>query len=867
MSNKYISLVITIVVLIVSLQCSQRESIGRPGFFAHYTEYGEDDAITGPFPDVVVNIDDKKQIVFCRETSYRPFLLTGGYEFLFDEIIPRTGDGTSRRPDKNNIYSYIRIIDQSSEKILVHWRYMPDIKNVVFEGVVHEYFTIYPDGKVHREIRQGEANLVDFRDPQNKTIQDLQLIDSGINVLSTVMPALSKSDIPALTGNPMFEKLSFPSPSLYWPFDEGRKNRKYEEKDFVFDVMNMIPCKILGNIALWKNGVSGTALAFDGYQSKVRMAKGILTQSLKNWSMEAWVALGVYPWQWGSLVDISERGEGLTIGITDLGEFGLKYVRGDTIIKVLTDEQIPLSEWTHVGISFDQINKIITLFLNGKPVHQEELTIGQLKLPNTELSIGLNKIPLRTTQHVSRDYPPEVRTPKGNQPMIYGIEGLIDEVRLYLKTLTNDQILESFNYLKPSDEIKKNPDLEKRILPGMVDGRAAEKFSAVYTNLKYHDLWDNLWRSSDYPDVVVRFDELPTSVVYWRGSNYGPGWVTENNIWMSDQSCEIYHEYGCAEHMADKQNRHSHVRIIENHDARVLIHWRYASVDILYEFENERIWADEYHYIYPDGTAIRYVTYHDEPTGWQDVQFFAPAGSPPEDQIDLQALTVANLKGEIYKMDWSDGIPENELEDALISIVNFKSEYKVLVIYPDEVEGIGAWGEQERATPETHFAGPWNHWPVSQMPNDGRYAMRTDRVTHSALGGAGPSEYAIYGFTNKEISELVPLTRFWNRAPEINVRNGAATTEFKMSEKAYHVDVTGAKVDLEIKASSDSPLYNPVFVLKNWNGTQASITIDGKKIETGPNCRIGSRYTSNGINLIVWIRMNRENTVNTLFEK
>jgi hypothetical protein len=583
--------------------------------------------------------------------------------------------------------------------------------------------------------------------------------------------------------------------------------------------------------------------------------------------MQAWVALGAYPWLWGALVDVTEKGEGLTIGITDVGEFGITYKSAKTEFKFVTKQQIPLYKWTHVGVVYDQPGKKITLYINGKPVSTESIDIEQMVLPNTELSIGLNKSANITSEHVSRDYPPDVRTPKGNQPMIYGIEGLIDEIRIYDVALVPDRMLKSYRNLIPSDKIIENPDLERRILPGMVDGKNADRFGARYTNLKYHDLWDNLWRSSDYCDVVVRFDELPANVVYWRGPNYGPGWVTENNIWMSDQSCEIYHEYGCAEHMADKQNRHSHVRIIENHDARVLVHWRYASVDILYNFENERVWADEYHYIYPDGTAIRYVTFHDEPTGWQDVQFFAPAGSTPEEQIDLQALTVANLDGEVFKMDWSDGIPKNVLGDALISIVNFKSEYKVMVIYPDEVDGIGAWGEMERATPETHFAGPWNHWPVSQMPNDGRYAMRSDRLTHSALGGAGPSDYAIYGFTNKNISELVPLARFWNRAPGISSLKGALNAQFKMSEKAYMLDVNASLVQLTINASAASPLFNPAFVLKNWKQQSAKIKIDGQPLAEGKECRIGSRRTAQGIDLIVWLKMHREDAVKVEFGK
>ena len=33
---------------------------------------------------------------------------------------------------------------------------------------------------------------------------------------------------------------------------------------------------------------------------------------------------------------------------------------------------------------------------------------------------------------------------------------------------------------------------------------------------------------------------------------------------------------GDFEPMSDKQDRYSHVRIVENNDARTVIHWRYA---------------------------------------------------------------------------------------------------------------------------------------------------------------------------------------------------------------------------------------------------------------------------------------------------
>ena len=55
--------------------------------------------------------------------------------------------------------------------------------------------------------------------------------------------------------------------------------------------------------------------------------------------------------------------------------------------------------------------------------------------------------------------------------------------------------------------------------------------------------------------------------------------MTENGLWMGDQSIELWSGksgWGSSENMADKQTRYSHVRLIENNDARVVVHWRYA---------------------------------------------------------------------------------------------------------------------------------------------------------------------------------------------------------------------------------------------------------------------------------------------------
>lgn len=141
--------------------------------------------------------------------------------------------------------------------------------------------------------------------------------------------------------------------------------------------------------------------------------------------------------------------------------------------------------------------------------------------------------------------------------------------------------------------------------------------------------------------------------------------------------------------------------------------------------------------------------------------------------------------------------------------------------------------------------------------------MRTDRVTHSALGGAGPETMAIYGFTNQDISTLVPLARFWNYPPEVEVLSGAKSVEYDQSQKAYILDGTGGNISLSIEASESSPLQNPCFVIRNMLRAQVNLSMDGVALEKGSDYRYGYVPSEGGYNLVVWLnaQANQKTTI------
>ena len=825
----------------------------------------------GPYAGLVVNVATGRRLVFGRAAGYLPYLETPKGRFPLQPL-------ADCRPDALCLCSFVRVVEDQPERIVVHWRHVPDPASVVMTEVVHEVFTITPDGKVRREVRVGTPKIEDFNDPANVTIQELNLTDDGVTESSLTKAAQSDSPIPPVAGAPV-RQTPARRPALGFMLDDGLVANRGEARELVSGTL----CPVTGNKALWKKGVSGTALAFDGYFSKIELPKAKAPALTNELTVEAWVALGAYPWNDAGIVHCSAgspitpedykhgyrdpytyrpwKMEGYLLGVDPYGRpiFKLngRQVGGGVLEPkdtVPVREVLPTYRWTHLAGTYG--NGRMCLYVDGRLVASEPAS-GPVVLPGRNVLIGLNGDAQRVSDPVSHSK----RAANNNLPLVYGIEGLIDEVRVHAQSLSADEIRGSFEAFCPPPAAVTGPDLERRILPGTVTGQPAAKFGASCETLKFHELWDNLWRPDPYRDIVVRFDTLPGRVVFWQGINSGSGWVTENNKWMADQSWEIGGVHGCAEHMADKRGRFNHVRLIESTDARVVVHWRYASIDVGYVFGRTGIWADEYYTIYPDGVGVRYVEGIN--SGWHDTQFLCEPGTTCLDNIDLTALTVANTKGRSADLTWRlpNHVPPNPIEDACIKRINFKSRWKVFAIYQEEGADIGQWGEEEQSkhTPDP-FAGPWNHWPVGLNPSDGRYAVSTDRVTHAALGGGNPGSTILHGFTDQPAASLAALAKSWNRPPAVeDVRNGESKG-YDRNQRAYVLTAAARPISLTLRGSKHSPIHNPCLVIGNWDSAAAArVMIDGKEIAPGKAFRQGVvRTPTGGTTMILYFDLRSE---------
>lgn len=558
------------------------------------------------------------------------------------------------------------------------------------------------------------------------------------------------------------------------------------------------------------------------------------------------------------------------VQIRDLGEFD-EITLSAWVRPQIRDRFLPLHAWNHVVGTFDP-NCGISLYLNGELVGSKA-TNGHLDaapLANLLLGGSHEKLyPINTERQPS----------KLGSPML--LSGLLDEVAIYDGALNVGEVKHAFFSKRPATP----KPLDYELMPTGPLGKG--EFGASMEELKYSESWDGNFRMRGPSDVVVKFDEFPFNYVFWHGWNYGLCMVTENGLLMSDQSVERSNKNGCTEHMSDKQNRYAHIRIVENNDARVVLCWRYNPCDIFYNETNLDTttgwgdWAEEYFYIYPDGVMMREQKFYTKGEverrrvggfgGWpsnQETIFFSQPGKGPLDTVDVTALTIANDAGESRSFDWQPNFPDDvgrHPQKPTIQMVNFKAKHRpyMLKLPGALVSAFPPSGHIDRNFPY------WNHWPVSQLPNDGRQATRTDRPAHTSLSwfcdpplkeeGILFTWTYMYGLTAGSAMDLVPLSKSWNSPAALKL-NGAAFENigYDTCQRAYVLDATNSidtqPLEASLAASESSPIVNPAFVIRGWGDSLPAIKLNGKAIPRDKNCRIGLNHELNGTDLVIWLK-------------
>ncbi len=420
-------------------------------FYAYYTRLDLEDDISGKYADIVVRFGPNKQFVFSRETSYLPFWETKQGKWTVEEIIPRAGNGPSGRPDEYCWYSHVRIIENTPNKIVIHWRYMPNFANLEWDGVVDEYFTITRDFIVRRSIRQGTEKLDAWNDPSNLIVQMLRLKEQAIEEIGRKKVNSVKSKPLLLSVSPI-RKNKVSTPGIEFSFDEGINSCG----DTVHETISGYECAVEGHKTLWKTGISGTSLAFDGYYSTVRFPY-VLSPSFKDEiTVEAWFAPGAYPFDWAPVAHQSEWGKsGFYLGINENGYPGFHAAIDDRWLSVVDSTHLELFKWYYITGTYEKEAGALRVFVNGIEKGITTVTRENVQWSEADFLIGLNNQKMPAI---------EGRIRVGKWPSLFGIDGLIDEVRIYDRALSNNMKSEykPFNIYPTDSEVETFPGHNRR---------------------------------------------------------------------------------------------------------------------------------------------------------------------------------------------------------------------------------------------------------------------------------------------------------------------------------------------------------------------------------------------------------------------
>ena len=915
---------IILILVLLFAGCTVRPLVPSEDFGAYYTKINSSEEFerfsrTGDYADIVVDLGKENgRLVFWRGSSYLPYWETAAGKRIFvDEIIPRKGDGEGRMPDKVNTYSRVFIIENNDKQVVVHWRYLPEFEGgnphsgVSATDFVEENFTISPNGKVFRTIKKGTVKIDDWNDPLNVAIQEFTLTDSGISGKSFQKAKKTKS-VEVVTGNAVVAQ-PVVKPVAWFKFDEGTGDETTES-------FSQAKSEITGDKTLWKKGVSGTALQFDGYKTTVKIPGNKAPQLSDELTLEGWVAIAAYPWSWCPIVqqadDVPEtvrlyRGDldvtdielkdgelsahvdggddmedavtgareddedehdlddvefmvkyqkeddtGYFLGIDAHGHPGFKLRVGGIWEELTSDVHLERKTWYHIAATYSKDTGKMSLFVDGKPAGEKRVAKANIELSSKNIQVGRGK-PRRQTEPVREN------TFAGT----FSFDGMFDEIKIYDVALSEAQLSETF---AAYDKTIK-PDMDDRVLP---KGENRDRFGAYYTNMKFYDTWDNLWRFGEYPDVVVEFENNPSKFVFWRGVSYIPMIVNEKEQWYSNEFNETWSTSGgkgCQEPMSDKQCYYNHARILENTPARAVVHYRFPLVDVLKikaNYVEETGWydvADWYYYIYPDGAAVK--TCHLWTSGeriheWQESMAIFGPDQHPHDMIERHnTVTMLRLDGKYKRYSWTHAPPDgvDKPERSNIQHINYTGEYD-----PVTIAEIFLWNNVYGGEVTDYAVFPtWNHWPVAQMPSDGRYASYPDRTCHSSLTHVGPPIYReasgdrpfyskifMEGMLNHKPKDLIPLAKSWLKAPALKEMKGCSG-DYDKGQRAYVLNTETSELSFSIACSKKQPMVNACFVVKGWGQkTTGTVKVDGNT----DMVKQGVFKDTDGSNtLVVWV--------------
>lgn len=245
---------------------------------------------------------------------------------------------------------------------------------------------------------------------------------------------------------------------LHLGFDEGHNNivtdlsGSQQNRTIEYVYTNAI-YQEAGESPLWRTGVKGTSLLFDGFSMKIRYPDIALDASALT--ISAWIAPRAFNYADGTLNAIvaqymdEEKDAGFAFGYGDYGRLTARIAfendAGETKwVTISENEYLPVFAWSYVALTYDQSIGVLTLYRNGEAVRNREVgSEWKIRLSEQQLIIGCNP----AAGYYEDVYPLGI------------INGLLDEVKIYSKALNADEITTEYRSLLIDGQV---PDIDRK---------------------------------------------------------------------------------------------------------------------------------------------------------------------------------------------------------------------------------------------------------------------------------------------------------------------------------------------------------------------------------------------------------------------
>src|SRR5579864_1515299 len=215
---------------------------------------------------------------------------------------------------------------------------------------------------------------------------------------------------------PTFVLAQDSGPAAEWSFNETSGQIAHDSVSGADDA--------IGGLFKRVNGVSGNGLRFDGETTVITRGYKGAPQTTKGLTVDAWVAVNTYPWNWVPVVEHRrEEQAGYFFGIDCFGHVGLKVAVNGQWWSLVSKSEVPLKKWTHVAGTYDPA-KGMAIYLDGKSVGEFPLQGTLSAAEREDLVIGRARDPILPAQWIH----PKI-------PVTYSFDGILGQIRIYSRSL------------------------------------------------------------------------------------------------------------------------------------------------------------------------------------------------------------------------------------------------------------------------------------------------------------------------------------------------------------------------------------------------------------------------------------------------